>query len=125
EASMNRWLDNSPRARLLLDHAHFEAKDTYVVELTLEKRVSDVLDIMAGQGQFAAIMPKEQIETATPEGVAEIIGTGPFKFEEWKQDQYVHIVKYDDYQSREEEPSGYAGRREALVDDIYYHFVSD
>lgn len=125
EASMNRWLENSPRALLLLDHANFEAKDKYVVELTLEKRVSDVLDIMAGQGQFAAIMPKEQIDTATPEGVSEIIGTGPFKYEDWRQDQYVHLVKYDDYQSRDEEPSGYAGRKEALVDDLYYYFVPD
>lgn len=124
-ASMNRWLEKSSRAVMLLAGASFEEVDTYTVQLNLQERATDTLDIMAGQGQFAAIMPKEVIESAGEDGVQEIIGTGPFKFNEWKQDQYIHLVKYDEYQPRDEEPSGYAGRKEALVDDLYYHIVTD
>lgn len=124
-ASMNRWLGQSSRAKMLLSGAIFEAEDPYTVILKLENRASDVLDIMAGQGQFPAIMPKEVIESAAEDGVKEYIGTGPFKVEEWKQDQYIHFVKYEDYQAVNGEPSGFAGKKEALVDDLYYHIVTD
>lgn len=125
EASMNRWLENSARAKMLLSGSEFVAVDDYTVELHLQERASDTLDIMAGQGQFPAIMPKEVIESATADGVEELIGTGPFKFEEWKQDQYVHLVKFDDYQARDDEASGLAGKKEALVDNVYYYIVTD
>src|SRR5690625_2634442 len=80
---------------------------------------------MAGRGQFPAIMPKDIIETATGDGVSEIIGTGPFQFEEWKQDQHIQLMKFDDYQSVDEEPSGMAGKKEVFVDNVYYDIVTD
>lgn len=125
EASMNRWLENSARAKLLLSDATFKAEDSDTVVLKLKQHASDVLDIMAGRGQFPAIMPKEVVESATEEGVKEFIGTGPFQFKEWKQDQYIHLEKFEDYEAVDEEPSGLAGKKEALVDDVYYHIVTD
>src|SRR5690606_31249107 len=64
-ASMNRWLASSSRAKMLLAGAEFVEVDEYTVQLNLQERASDTLDVMAGQGQFAAIMPKEVIEAAT------------------------------------------------------------
>src|SRR5699024_5073515 len=52
-------------------------------------------------------------------------GTGPFKFDEWKQDQYISLSKFDDYQALPEEASGLSGKKEALVDEIKFHFVTD
>jgi len=124
-ASMNRWLETSSRAKSLLTDATFEAEDKYTVVLNLEQATSDVLIIMATKAQFPAIMPVEIVETADAEGVHEYIGTGPFKLEEWKQDQYIHLVKYDDYKPIDIEASGLAGKKEALVDHVYYHFVTD
>lgn len=124
-ASMNRWLEKSSRAKALLANAKFEAKDTYTSVLNLEKATSDVLIIMASKAQFPAIMPKEIIESAPAEGVSEYIGTGPFKFKEWKQDQYIHLVKNEDYKAVEEEASGLSGKKEVFVNDVYYHFVTD
>lgn len=124
-ASMNRWLETSSRAKSLLANASYEAEDTYTVVLNLESPAADVLTIMSSQANFPAIMPKEIIESAPAEGVKEYIGTGPFKFEEWKQDQYIHLVKYDDYKAVDAEPSGFAGKKEAFVNDVYYHFVTD
>ena len=59
------------------------------------------------------------------DGVKEYIGTGPFKFVEWKQDQYIHYERFEEYQSPEGTPSGLAGKREALVDNLYIDFVAD
>ncbi|WP_462413611.1 ABC transporter substrate-binding protein [Neobacillus sp. Marseille-QA0830] len=124
-ASMNRWLQQSSRAKLLLSGATFEAKDDYTVELKLQTFVADVLDIMAGRGQFPAIMPKEVIESAGKDGITEYIGTGPFQFVEWKQDQYIRLKRFDDYASVDEESSGTAGKKKAYVDEVYYYIVND
>lgn len=124
-ASMNYWAVTSSRAKTLLTNAEFTAIDPTTVELTLEKATSDVLIILATKAQFPAIMPAELIEAAGAEGVDEYIGTGPFKFEDWRQDQYVHLVKNEDYQAVEEEASGLSGKKEVFVEDAYYHFVTD
>ena len=75
--------------------------------------------------QFGGIMPKEIVENAPVEGITEYIGTGPFKFVEWKQDQYIHYEPFEEYQSPEGTPSGLAGKREAFVDNLYIDFVAD
>jgi peptide/nickel transport system substrate-binding protein len=124
-ASMNRWLEKSSRAKSLLAGAKFEAKDPYTVVLNLQNPASDALIIMSAQANFPAIMPKEIIDAAPAEGIKEYIGTGPFKFQEWKQDQYIHLVKYDDYKPVEQKASGFAGKKEAFVKNVYYHFVTD
>lgn len=123
-ASMNRWAEVSSKAKLLGEF-EFEATDTYTVILNLQDRYADVLDVLAGPGQFPAIMPKEVIESASAEGVTEYIGTGPFKFKEWKQDQYIVLEAYQDYVAVDEEPSGYAGKKAALVNELYYYIVTD
>ena len=45
------------------------------------------------------------------------------KFVEWKQDQYVHLTKFEDYVGIDEPADGLFGKKEALVDDLYFHFV--
>ncbi len=124
-ASMNRWLVTSSRAKTLLTNAKFEAVDTYTVKLTVEQPTSDVLILIASQAQFPAIMPKEIVESAPAEGITDYIGTGPYKFKEWKQDQYIHLVRNEDYKGSDAEPSGYSGRKSAATENLYYHFVTD
>ena len=57
--------------------------------------------------------------------VKEYVGTGPFKFVEWKQDQYIQYERFEDYQSPEGTPDGLAGKREALVDNLYIDIITD
>lgn len=124
-ASMNRWMDLPGSSGQFVD-ATFEVVDDYVVELKLQESLSTTLPALAhGGAGLAAIMPKEVIDEADPDGVDEHIGTGPFKFIEWEQDQHVHLTKFADYQPRQEEADGLAGKREALVNDIKFHFVAD
>lgn len=125
-ASMNRWLDRSPIKDILEENA-FKEEDEYTVVIEMEEPMADLLDIIAGlgRGQYTPIMPKEIIEAAPAEGVEEYVGTGPFQFDEWKQDQYIKLTKFEEYVSPEGEPSGMVGKREVLVDDLYYYFVPD
>ncbi|HLR75464.1 MAG TPA: ABC transporter substrate-binding protein [Virgibacillus sp.] len=124
-ASMERWLEKSTITGNIFNDATWTAEDEYTVVLELIEPSSLTLDTLASAKQAAAIMPKEIVESAPADGVEEYIGTGPFKFVEWKQDQYIHFTKYEDYQAVEEEADGLAGKKEALVDDIYFHLVPD
>lgn len=124
-ASLNRWLDMSTIAKSSLVGPEWEKVDDETVALHIEQPSSIALFVVADQNQMAAIMPKDIVESAEATGVQEYIGTGPFKFVEWKTDQYIHYAKFEDYQPRTEPASGLAGEKLALVDDLYWNFVDD
>lgn len=126
-ASLNRWKEG-PGGRGQFADAEFVEVDEYTVELQLTEPLSTALNsISQGSSSFAAILPKESIENADEVSVQndELFGTGPFKLEEWRQDQYVHISKYDEYEGIDEPADGLFGKKEALVDDIYFDIVTD
>lgn len=124
-ASMNRWRDVTPLGKSYFKDATFTAEGENTVVLEMPQTLSTALGMLADPGQAAIITPKEVIESATEKGLTEFVGTGPYKFVEWKTDQYVHVDKFKDYQSLETKSSGLAGKKEALLDDIYFQFVTD
>jgi peptide/nickel transport system substrate-binding protein len=124
-ASMNRWLEKSAKANTLIGGSVFEKEDDYTVKLTVNKASSDIIMVLAGPIQFAAIYPASVVENASDEGITEYIGTGPYKLDEWKQDQYVKLSRYEDYQSPEGEASGLTGEKTAATETIYYRVVTD
>jgi peptide/nickel transport system substrate-binding protein len=125
-ASMNRWLKNSSRARSLLPNSKFEEVDPYTVKFTVEYPASDILILLATHGQFPSIIPKEIVDSVEDgQMITEYIGTGPYKFGEWKQDQYVRLDRYENYKSRDEAPSGFWGRKTAPTEHLYYYVVTD
>lgn len=123
-ASMQRWVDVNSRAKRFFDGSTFEAAGDYTVVLSMPQAKVDTLHVLASWNT-AVIMPLEVVEGADEKGVKEYIGTGPFKFVEWKQDQYVHVEKNDNYQSLDSATSGFTGSKQAMVDDIFFQFVSD
>lgn len=124
-ASLEKWQATSSRAQALIPDMKLTELDEYTVEMSIGKAVYGILTLFADVGQSAIIMPKEIAEAAGPTGATAYVGTGPFKFEEWKQDQYIHITKYDDYRAVDLATDGLAGKKEALVDDIYFHIITD
>ncbi len=124
-ASMNRWLEKSTRAANAIGEGKFVVKGDYEVALEVGKPTIGIFDVVASTNQFAAIMPKEIIDNAPEEGITDIVGTGPFKLVEWKQDQHIHLEKYDDYQSLDTPANGLAGKKEALVDNLFFDIVND
>jgi peptide/nickel transport system substrate-binding protein len=64
--------------------------------------------------------PKIAEKYPTPQKVAEYVGTGPYKFAEWKPDSHLWMVRFDDYKPRTEPASGYGGRKVAYADEIRF-----
>lgn len=124
-ASMNRFVEKSGATKVLLDGAVFKADGDYKVILDVPNPSTLIMTSLAARSPMPAIMPKEVIESAPAEGINEYIGTGPLKFVEWKQDQYIKLTKNDDYQPLETESNGQAGKKEVFIKDFYIHFVPD
>jgi peptide/nickel transport system substrate-binding protein len=116
-ASLKRWMEIAPRGKAVAKEIKtLEAKDPYTVVLTLHNPYAPLLSHLALPSGFAAIMPKETI--ANP--LKEFIGTGPYRFKERKPDQYVVLSRFDGYSARKEPANGYAGKREALIDELRF-----
>src|SRR5699024_4421595 len=122
-ASMERWMSLSAQAKSDIPGAEWEKVDEETVALHLQKASAISLYTLAEQNQIPIIIPKDIAEAAGESALEEYIGTGPLKFEEWKTDQYIKYVKFEDYQPREEAATGLGGKKEALADEIYWHFV--
>jgi peptide/nickel transport system substrate-binding protein len=121
-ASLNRWSKQSVYGKDLFKQvADFRAVDKYTVELKLKQSSAIVVINLAVPNNFGAIYPKEIAERFPPqEKVTEFIGTGPFKLAEWKPDQHIRMVRFDDYKSRNEKPNGYGGGKTAYVDEVRF-----
>ena len=124
-ASMNRWLTVNDRAASLLPGATFAASGDHEVTCTLTEPAIDFMIILGNHSQYPGIFPSEVIEAAGDTGVTEYVGTGAYKFVEWKQDQYVHLTRYEDYVAAHGKASGYTGKVSAPTKDIYYQFVTE
>lgn len=124
-ASLNRWKELAGRAQSSVGESEFAVKDDYTVELALDNPRNDILAQLSHVLNNAAVMPKEVVEAAGADGVKEYIGTGPFKFVEWRQDQYVHVAKFDEYKPVEAPASGLSGKKEAFLQNVYFDIVPD
>lgn len=124
-ASMNHWVNTSAKAKPLLGGTTFEAVDTYTVKMHLNAQTADVMNVLTSPFQFAAIYPKSAIEAAGDGTVTAQIGTGPYKLEEWKQDQYIKVTKFEDYKSPSGKASGFAGERTAATKTLTFQVVTE
>ena len=116
-ASLTRWMELSPRGKAVgKEVASLTAKGTHSVELKLKTVYAPLLAQLALPSGMAAIMAKESI---APQ-IKDFVGTGPYKFKERRPDQYTVLVRHDAYSARSEKPSGYAGKREALLDELRF-----
>ena len=72
-----------------------------------------------------AIMPAE--EAAKEMGKASPIGTGPFKFLEYKPDSHVKLVRFEEYKPNPayKERDGFAGAKIAYVDSVTFRFMPE
>jgi len=125
-ASLVRWGKVGSRGAVVFRHVEsVTAPDKYTVVMQLREPFAPLLAFLALPSSAAAIMPKE-IADATPAGpVTQFVGTGPYRFVEWLPNRHVKLARWDRYAARSEPPSGYAGRREALVDEVIYYPVGN
>ncbi len=76
-------------------------------------------------GLFEAILPEhvlggmstDEIVNYTPYNRGdELVGTGPFRFEEWRAGEYIRVVRNDDYWRGPEYPA---------IDEVVWSFIPD
>ena len=116
-ASLQRWMELSPRGKAVgTQVTGLTAKGPLTVELKLKSPYVPLLAQLALPSGMAAIMAKESI---APQ-LKDFIGTGPYKFKERRPDQFTVLTRFDAYSSRKEPASGYAGKREALLDELRF-----
>ena len=61
-ASMNRWIEKSPKANTLIGGSTFEKVDDYTVKMTANQASSDIITVLANPIMFAAIYPAEMLK---------------------------------------------------------------
>lgn len=125
-ASIRRWGERAQTGKQIFKIIDsFEAKDKYTVEARLKTPSGAFLSFLALPRQMAGIYPKEVVDTAGAGEIKEYIGTGPFKFVEWKPDQHIKLARFDNYSARSEAARGYGGKKAAYVDEIRFIPIPD
>jgi peptide/nickel transport system substrate-binding protein len=125
-ASLNRWFQIAPSGRdIMNDLESLTKKDDATIVLKLKRPYGVLLEALANPDQSAIIMPAAIATAAGKDPVKEFIGTGPYKFAEWKPDQYIKLVRFDAYAARSEEASGLGGKKVAYLDEIQFLPVKD
>ena len=125
-ASLARWGRLANNGKTLFNQvAGLSAVDRSTVELRLKEKSPIIALTLGIPNNGAAIYPKEIAEKYPQVKVAEYVGTGPFRVAEWKPDQFVRMVRYDEYKSRSEKPTGYGGSKIAYLDELRWIPVPD
>ena len=94
-ASLERYRKVGASAPLLSAVDKVTETGPYEVTVTLKDVQSTFLDNLSSPRAPIAIYPAE--EAAKPANQINIIGTGPFRFVEYKPDSHVKIARFDGY----------------------------
>ncbi|KKB83889.1 peptide ABC transporter [Devosia limi DSM 17137] len=121
-ASLTRWTEVASRGKQAAAAIEaIEAIDDFTIRITLTRPYAPLLSLLAFNNAAAIIIPEEDV--AVP--LEKVTGTGPYKLQEHLPDQYIQLVRFDDYSSRSEDPSKFAGARHAYLDEIRFLPVPD
>jgi len=127
-ASLTRWGEYGLTSKALWSHViDIVALDDYTVQLTLDEPFAPMTTYLANIYGGPSVYPKEIIENAGDQPLApeDVIGTGPYKFAEWKAGDYILLERFAGYSSSPSAASGFAGEKVAYFDKLQFFFVSE
>jgi len=121
-ASLTRWTQLASRGKQTATMIEkIEALDAATVQISLVSPYAPLISLLAFNNSAAIILP----EANQAEPMSDFIGTGPYKLQERRPDQYIQLVRFDDYSSPEGASSLYGGARQQNVDEIRFVPVPD
>jgi peptide/nickel transport system substrate-binding protein len=123
--SLLRLKEVSPNKADYADIRGIEIKDKYTLEIALAAPSPVFLSQLAGPfGGY--IIPANLAEKQGGE-ISRPIGTGPFRWDEWRSDQFLRIKWFDKYSAdaRFPGPTGLGGKRTAEVEEIMFRILPD
>jgi peptide/nickel transport system substrate-binding protein len=127
-ASLKRWGEFGSRGKqLMAKMTSLEATGKYEVTLRLSEPNGAWKNMLAYPNGGSVIYPADIVTAAAgkPIDAENYVGTGPFKFNEWRPNRHVELLKFDDYKSVEGKSDGYAGERIAHFDALRFIPVPD
>jgi peptide/nickel transport system substrate-binding protein len=120
-ASIERWNEAGGVGASLMEAIDtIDEVDDHTIEFNMNTPFGAFSTMLARRYGGCAIYPASVIEESTMSDLADYIGTGPYQLVEYAPDQHVHVERFEGYNSREEEPSGYAGQKHQYLDEIYF-----
>lgn len=124
--SVARMMDPNAckRSNLFENVDHVEVADKYTAKIHLKESNAGFAHALAYIAPIMAIMPKEEIEKQGGE-IKHPVGTGPYKFVEWKPDRYVILEKFKDYKGQTGPRDGMGGERIAYLDKVTFVPVAE
>jgi len=128
KASILRWAKYSPRREELAGLASVDIHNDYEFSITFKEPNTFLEDTLAYVVSPLVIMPEEQCRAEAGK-IYKPIGTGPFKFVEWKPGQEIVLERFDDYWQIDNpipyESDFMAGRKVAYLDKVIIKFVPE
>ena len=124
-ASLERYRKVGASASLIGAIDTVAATGPNQVTVKLKSVQSTFLSNLSSPRAPIAIMPAE--EAAKESGKASPIGTGPFKFVEYKPDSHVKLARFDDYKPNPayKERDGFAGAKVVYLDSVTFRFMPE
>ena len=125
-ASIDRYRKVGASPALVAAIEKVEASGPSEVTVKLKQPQSTFLDNISSPRAPIAIYPAS--EAAKEAGKIEFIGTGPYRFVEYKPDSHVKIARYDGYAVNpkgKQERDGFAGKKEAFIDSVTFRFMPE
>jgi peptide/nickel transport system substrate-binding protein len=124
-ASLERYRKAGASASLIGAIDTVTASGPAQVTVKLKSVQSTFLGNLSSPRAPIAIMPAE--EAAKEMGKAASIGTGPFKFVEYKPDSHVKVARFDDYKPNPayKVRDGFAGAKVAYLDSVTFRFMPE
>ena len=115
--SIERFMKVSPRkAQLKADH--IETLDKYRVRIHMKETDATLLGTLANYEPCLGIVPQG---AGGPKGeITHPVGTGPFKFVEWKLDRHLLLERFDQYVPQPGPMNGLGGERIAYLEKIKF-----
>ena len=116
-ASLKRWTEVASRGKLAAANIdRIEKVDASTIRISLKQPFAPLLALLAFNNSSAVIVPSEKI---APE-MKDAIGSGPYMLKARVPDQYIQLVRFDGYKSRDGDPDGYGGARKQYLDEIRF-----
>ncbi len=124
-ASLERYRKAGASASLIGAIDSVAASGPNQVTIKLKTVQSTFLGNLSSPRAPIAIMPAT--EAAKEMGKADPIGTGPYKFVEYKPDSHVKVARFDDYKPNPayKERDGFAGAKIAYLDTVTFRFMPE
>lgn len=122
-ASLKRWGEHGRRGPLLFKNVTSVAADgDYKVVIKFSEPYGPWKSLLSFLNGGPAIQPASIMNSAGKEPIApeDYIGTGPYRFKEWRQGRNIELERFADYSQPPGPADGYAGKKDNNFDNMLF-----